>query len=101
MVPFLHSLKFKVREAIATSILITFPATVIGALTYIFMGISKMPMTEGTIGYLHWPAFFAIISAGIIGIPLGAKLSMMLQPKWLLRIFAIALIVIAVKMLFH
>src|SRR5262249_14046101 len=75
MVPFLHSMKLKMRYAVGTSTLIAFPVAVIGAVTYIITGISASPAAMNTIGYLHWPAFLAFTMAGVLCAPIGVKLS--------------------------
>ena len=101
MVPFLTSLKLKMRYAIGTSILIGFPVSIMGACTYIFIGLTKIPSTPSTIGYLHWPAFLAITSAGIMFAPIGVKLSSVIPTKVLQIFFAGLMILIGGKMLMH
>jgi len=100
MIPFLHSLKVKMRYAVGTSTLIGLPVAIIGTITYIVAGLSQIPSSSVTIGYLHWPAFLAISFAGIICAPLGAKLATALPTKILQRTFALCMIVVGLKMLF-
>jgi uncharacterized membrane protein YfcA len=99
MVPFLHSLKVKMRYAVGTSTLIGLPVAIIGAITYIFIGIFQLPSSSVTIGYVHWPAFLAISLAGIICAPFGAKLATILPTKTLQRAFAICMAIVGLKML--
>lgn len=99
MVPFLHSQKIKMRYAVGTSTLIGFPVAICGTFTYVITGLSKMPSTPDTIGYLHWPALLAISAAGIFSIPLGVKLATVLPTQILQRLFAICMILISIKML--
>ncbi len=82
MIPFLHTLKVKMRYAVGTSTLIGLPVAIIGALTYIFVGLSQVPQSSSTLGYLHWPAFLAISISGIICPPLGAKLAIFYQQRF-------------------
>lgn len=98
MVPFLHALKVKMRYAVGTSTLIGLPVAIIGAATYVLVGLSRIPSSSVTIGYLHWPAFLAISAAGILSAPYGAKLATILPTKTLQRIFAVCMIFIGVKM---
>jgi uncharacterized membrane protein YfcA len=99
MVPFLHTLKLKMRYAVGTSILVGFPVAVVGALTFLIIGMYSIPSTPYTIGYLHWPALAAITLAGMVGAPLGAALSSRLRSALLQRFFAALMIVVGIKML--
>lgn len=101
MVPFLHALKFEMRYAVGTSTLIGLPVAVIGALSYIIIGLFKINLTTNTIGYLHWPAFLAITSAGILFAPLGVKLSTILNTRLLNCLFAIIIIIVGMKMIMN
>lgn len=100
MVPFLHALKLKMRYAVGTSTLIGLPIATMGAVTYIIGGLSHLPPSMITIGYLHWPAFIAISLAGFLCAPYGAKLATILPTKTLQQAFAICMIIIGLKMLF-
>lgn len=101
MVPFLHTLRYKMRFAVGTSTLIGLPVTIMGALIYMSLGATQMPTTAVTIGYLHWPAFLAITSAGILCAPLGVRLSTLVRPLLLQRIFAVLVIGIGLKMFIY
>lgn len=98
MVPFLHALKIKMRYAVGTSTLIGLPVAIMGSITYIVAGLSKLPASATTLGYLHWPAFLAIASAGMLCAPIGAKLATILPTKILQRIFAVCMIIVGFKM---
>lgn len=98
MIPFLHALKIKMRYAVGTSTLIGLPVAIIGAITYIFAGLTQVPPSSSTLGYLHWPAFLAISISGIICAPLGAKLATILPTKILQRLFAICMVLVGFKM---
>jgi len=100
MIPFLHALKLKMRYAVGTSTLIGLPVAIVGAITYIFAGITQVPSSLPTFGYLHWPAFLAISIAGILCAPLGTKLATVLPTKILQRLFAACMTVVGLKMLF-
>ena len=99
MVPFLHSLNVKMRYAVGTSTLIGLPVAIIGTVTYIVAGLQQMPASSVTVGYLHWPAFLAIASAGALCAPIGAKYATALPTKILQRIFAVCIILVGIKML--
>lgn len=99
MVPFLHSMKFRMRYAVGTSTLIGFPVAISGALTYVLTGLFKGYAGTHTIGYVHWPAFLAITFAGVLFVPVGVKLSTVLPAALLQRAFAIVIIIMGMKMI--
>ncbi len=87
------------QHAVGTSTLIGFPVAIMGTLTYKDCGSSQMPLNTQTIGFLHWPAFIAIILAGMIGAPLGVRLAHALKTSLLQRVFATSAILIGLKMI--
>lgn len=99
MVPFLHALKIKMRYAVGTATLIGLPVAMVGAATYMVVGLTTSPATPFTIGYLHWPAFLAISSAGLLCAPVGAKLATVLPTRLLQQLFAACMIIVGLKML--
>ncbi len=99
MVPFLHSLKLRMRYAVGTATLIGFPVATMGSLTYIITGVLHAPPNSYTIGYLHWPSFLIIATAGLLCAPVGVKLSAKLHTKFLQRLFALLIIFIGVRMI--
>ena len=101
MVPFLHSLQYKMRFAVGTSTLIGLPVAMMGALIYIVLGTTQRPISSVTIGYLHWPAFLAITSAGLLCAPIGVRLAAIFPTRLLQRVFAIVVICIGLRMFTH
>ncbi len=99
MVPFLQSLKLKMRYVVGTSTLIAFPVSFVGAVTYCLLGLHKINPSFHTIGYLHWPAFLAITAAGVLAAPLGVKLATRLPTHFLQRLFALCMILIGIQMI--
>lgn len=99
MIPFLHAQKLKMRFAVGTSTLIGLPVAIIGCITYILVGLTRMPHSAMTIGYLHWPAFLAISCAGMICAPLGARLATVVPATILQRVFAVCMTLVGLKML--
>lgn len=99
MVPFLHSLKIKMRYAVGTSTVVGLPVAVCGAVTYVVAGLVQAPPSLDTIGYLHWPALLAISAAGMFFAPLGIRLATVMPTVVLQRIFAVCIMIIGIKML--
>ena len=99
MIPFLHTLKVKMRHAIGTTTLICLPVAAIGAITYIFTGLSKVPLSVPSLGYLYWPALLAISASGTICAPLGARLASVLPANILKNLFAACMVLVGLKMM--
>lgn len=99
MVPFLHARGMKMRYVVGTATVVGLPVATIGALTYIITGLIQIHRHPLLLGYLHWPAFLAIAVTGVICASLGAKLSKILNPWMLQKIFAICVLGVGVKML--
>ena len=96
-VPFLAWCNVKVQNAIATSAAVGFPIAVGGAIGYIMngWGVSELPYT---VGFVYLPAVLGIVFASMPMAPLGAKAAHRLPVLTLKRIFAVILMVLAVKM---
>lgn len=97
MIPFLHTLKVKMRHAVGTSTLVGLPVAMVGTVTYIYAG-SAGPAYNYTLGYLHWPAFIAISASGILCSSLGPRLSTVLPARVLQQFFAICMILVGATM---
>lgn len=99
MVPLLQKLNYPMRYAVGTSTLIGLPIALVGTIIYTVLGIIKMPISLTTIGYLHWPALFAITLSGLLCAPLGVKFAAKLPTDLLQRLFAFMMFMIGLKML--
>jgi uncharacterized membrane protein YfcA len=98
-VPFLTWCNMEVRRAIATSSAIGLPIAVAGTLGFIINGWSEAGRPAWSIGYVNLPAFLGIIVASTAFAPLGARLAHRIPPLLLKRIFAVFLVIVAVRML--
>ena len=88
-VPLLMLLKgFDVHRAIGTSLLIIIFTALSGALFH------------GKAGMVDWKAAVVLVVFSILGVWLGTKLSLKLEAVMLQRIFAVFLVLIAVKIFF-
>ncbi|MAF75399.1 MAG: sulfite exporter TauE/SafE family protein [Pseudomonadota bacterium] len=98
-VPFLQRCGLSVRQAIAISSLGSFIIGCSAVLIFIIKGYSS-GVAHGALGIIHVPAWLTISIASVICAPVGAKLAHSLPVKQLRRIFAIFLIVVAIKLIF-
>ena len=98
-VPFLSWCNVDMRKAIGTSAALGFPIAVFGTLGYVISGWSKTDLLPYCLGYVYLPGMFGIVLMSVLFAPVGATLSQRLPVTILKRIFAVMLIITALKML--
>ena len=98
-VPFLTWCNMQVRNAVATSAAIGLPIAIAGAISFIVTGWGHPELPPWSFGYVNLPAYAGIVVASTLFAPLGAALAHRLAPRTIKRIFAVFLVVLAVKML--
>ena len=98
-VPFLTWCNVKVQHAIATSAALGVPIAVAGALGYAMSGWNEPDLPAYSVGYVYLPAVLLISVVSVFTAPLGAKLSHTLPVHLLKKIFAVVLLLLAIKML--
>lgn len=99
-VPFLTWFSVPAVEAIATASAIGLPIAVFGTLSYVVAGWNTAGLPPGSIGYVVLPPFLGIVVASTVFAPLGARLAHRLSQTVLQRIFAVFLLVMALRLLF-
>lgn len=98
-VPFLTWCNVKVQHAIATSAALGVPIAVAGALGYAMSGWSEPHLPAYSVGYVYLPAVLLISVVSVFTAPIGAKLAHTLPVQLLKKIFAVILLLLAIKML--
>lgn len=99
-VPFLSWCRIPMRNAIATSTACGFPISLFAALALIVTGFHQNNLPSGSTSYLYWPALIGIGAGSVIFAPIGAKLAHRISASVLKQIFAMALLLAGLKMLF-
>lgn len=99
-VPYLNWHQINIKKAIATAAAIGLPIALAGCLVFIMQGIDNPSLPEYTIGYIYWPATLLIGAGSILTTPIGANLTHKLPVVTLKRVFAVLIIVLAIKMYF-
>ena len=98
-VPFLTWCNMNIRKAVATSAAIGFPIAVSGTLGFIVTGWSVADRPVMSLGYVNLPAFISIVIASVLSAPLGAWIAHRIPPATLKKVFAVFLLILAIKML--
>jgi uncharacterized membrane protein YfcA len=97
--PFLLWCRISLQKAIATSAAVGLPIAIAGSVAFIFIGEFNTARPNWSLGYVYSPALLGILLSSIIVAPLGAVLTHRLPTKPLKKIFALLLIVLAIKLL--
>lgn len=100
-VPFLSWCNVRMQQAVATSAACGLPIAVAGALTNLATGWSRPQLPEYSVGYVYLPALLGIVLTSVLFARVGANLAHRLDARLLKRIFALLLIVVGVRFLFH
>jgi uncharacterized membrane protein YfcA len=98
-VPFMLWHNIGLHRAIATSSAIGFPIAVSGALGYILGGSGVDGRPAGSLGFVYVPALAGIVVGSVLTAPLGARTAHRLPVRPLKRIFALLLMVLALRMI--
>jgi uncharacterized membrane protein YfcA len=62
---------------------------------------SNMAMPSHSIGYVYWPALLGLVLPCILLVPVGVRLAMRLEVKFIRRIFAALLFLIGSDMIYE
>jgi uncharacterized protein len=97
-VPFMLWHNVALHRAIATSAAIGFPIAIAGALGYLLGGWGASGLPAGSLGFVYLPALAGIVAGSVLTAPLGARTAHRLPVRPLKRIFALLLLVLALRM---
>ncbi len=97
-VPFQAWCNVSLHRAIGTSAAIGFPIAAAGAVGYLFGGWQHPALPPGSLGFLSLPALGGIALGSILTAPWGAKTAHALPVAKLKRIFALLLLILAIRM---
>lgn len=97
-VPFLRWRNVAMQRAVATSSACGFPIAVGGSLGFSVMHMLADP-TAASPGAIYWPAALWIGAASLLTVPLGAKATHRVSTVLLTRVFAVALTIIGLRLI--
>ena len=98
-VPYMLWCNVAMLQAVGTAASLGFPIAVAGTIGYVYNGLHDSGLPPLTLGYIYLPAMAGIVVTSMLVAPLGAAAAHSLPTKWLKRIYAILLYVLAVRML--
>ncbi len=98
LVPYLSFIGVSIRQAIASSAIAGVLVAAFGSLSYLVAGWNSVPSSE-FIGYVHWPTAAMIMFFSYFSAPFGVKAGQRLDQAQLKKVFAVFMMVVAVKLL--
>lgn len=99
VVPYLLYHKEKLVTAIGTAAACGLPLAVTATIGYIITGWNIEQLPAYHLGYVYWPAMIAIALGSVVTAPVGAYLAHKLPTKVIKQIFAVLLIIVAIKII--
>ena len=88
----------RAQNAVATSAACGYPIAVAGTLSFVLLGMGG-ELPQGSLGYVHLPAFLGIAVTSALAAPLGAASVHRLHPKLVKRLFGAFLLLVGLRML--
>ena len=99
LVPVLSYLGMALRQAIGLATVCGVAVAVFGSASFIYTGWQQSALPPYSLGYIYLPALFAIVIASSCFAKFGVKMASQLPVATLKRIFALFLLIVAIKML--
>ncbi|ATC95574.1 sulfite exporter TauE/SafE family protein [Pseudoalteromonas tunicata] len=100
LVPFLTFFSVNMKKAIGCSAASGIVIAVFGTIGYVSSGLSTTNLDDGFVGFVYLPALFGIVVTSAIFAQLGAKATHYLPVGMIKKIFALLLVIVAIRMLF-
>ena len=101
LVPYFSRCNIPLRHAIATASVCTFPVAFTGVTLLMLSTPSNLAMPKESLGYVYWPALLGLVLPCILLVPVGVRLAMRLEVKFIRRIFAALLFLIGSDMIYE
>lgn len=99
-ITYMNYKNFPMKKAVGTSAAIGLPIALAGTLGYLFNGWSETAGQAEMWGFIHVPAFLAIVIASIPAAAAGARLAQRIPDTQLKRIFAVVCVILSLKMIY-
>ncbi len=98
-VPYLSWKGIGIKTAVGSSVSAAIVIAISSTIGYIYAGWGESGLPDETVGYIYWPALLGIVVTSMLFVRVGVKIAGLMDDKLQKRLFAILLIIVAVKML--
>jgi uncharacterized membrane protein YfcA len=97
-IPFMVWCNVGMHRAIGTSAALGLPIAVAGTLGYLLAGWRESGLPPWSLGYVYLPALLGIVALSVLTAPLGAAVAHRTEVATLKRVFAVVMLVLALRM---
>jgi len=98
MVPWLKRAQLTMQQAVATSVMLGFPLTILASVFYLSSDIDQQQAE--LVGSVYWPAALLLSGGAALAAPVGVKLAAKVPAAELKRLFAVMLLLVAFQLLY-
>jgi uncharacterized membrane protein YfcA len=98
-VPFLTWFNHPIQRSVATAAACGFPIAVVGAFSNLVTGWGNLDLPQNSAGYIYLPALAGIVVTSVPFARVGANLAHKLPANILRKLFALLLVLVAIKFL--
>jgi uncharacterized protein len=99
IIPFLVYCGLNMRKASGTSAACTLPLAITGAICFILFGGVIAAHVPYSTGFVYWPAFAGIAIGSVLFVRVGTFVGARMKINGLMRVFAVVLFLVAVRLL--
>ncbi|WP_286234791.1 sulfite exporter TauE/SafE family protein [Thalassotalea sediminis] len=101
LVPLLSYYSVSIRHAIGTATICGLVVAFFGAIGFVITGLDQTGLPKWSLGYIYLPALLGIVLTSSLFAPYGVKMAGRLPVRYLQRMFAGFLILVAIRMIFR
>jgi uncharacterized membrane protein YfcA len=98
-VPLLTWFNHPMQRSVATAAACGFPIAIVGALSNLVIGWNNAYLPQNSAGYIYLPALAGIVATSVPFAKVGASLAHTLSAEKLKKLFAVLLVIVAIKFL--
>ncbi len=99
LTPYFNYCGLSMMKSIGTVSVCGMVIALVATITYALLGTNLEHLPAWSVGYIYLPAFFGVIITSVIFAPIGIKLAHRLPVPQLKKLFALLLVIIAIKMI--
>jgi uncharacterized protein len=98
-VPFLRRSNLRMVNAVALAVPLGLPTAIVGASSYVFLGLKHTDLPSDCFGFVHIPALIGMGAGGFLGVPLGSIIASKMPDHLFSKIYLGLLIIVVISML--
>jgi len=98
-IPYLRNKGMRMINAVALATPLGLPIAIVGAITYLIMGMQIEEMSSSNLGFIYLPALIGFTIGGFIGVPIGRSWAQKIPDIIFSKIYLILLFIVVIIMI--